>query len=185
MKNISAFTSFILLIALSPAILFIAILIYLDDGFPLIFKQKRVGINNRIFWIYKFRTMKLGTPNVATDLLNSGNEVYTKSGPVLRKFSLDELPQLVNIFKGDISFIGPRPALYNQYNLIELRTEKKIHMLMPGLTGWAQVNGRDNLSVKEKVELDNYYLKNKSIMLDFKILGLTILKVLKAEHVTI
>lgn len=185
MKNISAFTSFILLIALSPAILLIAILIYLDDGFPLIFKQKRVGINNRIFWIYKFRTMKLGTPNVATDLLNSGNEVYTKSGPVLRKFSLDELPQLVNIFKGDILFIGPRPALYNQHELIELRTEKKIHMLMPGLTGWAQVNGRDNLSVKEKVELDNYYLKNKSIMLDFKILGLTILKVLKAEHVTI
>ena len=155
----------------------------LDDGLPIFFKQKRVGLNNVHFWIYKFRTMKKDAPDIATHLVKDGTSLYTSIGPFLRKFSLDELPQLMNILKGDMTFIGPRPALYNQDDLIDLRSKAGVHHLKPGVTGWAQVNGRDELSIPDKVKMDEYYLKNKSLWLDIKILFLTLLKVFKAEGV--
>ena len=162
----------------------IAIGIILNSGFPILFKQKRVGQNNAYFWIYKFRTMKRNTPNIATHLLEDSASFYTSIGLLLRKFSLDELPQLFNILKGDMIFIGPRPALYNQDDLIKLRTQVGVHLLMPGLTGWAQVNGRDELSIKKKVKMDEYYFKNKSLLLDIKILFMTVFKVFKMDGVS-
>ena len=163
--------------------LIVAIAIIIDDGLPMFFKQKRVGLNNVHFWIYKFRTMKKDAPDIATHLVKDGTSLYTSIGPFLRKFSLDELPQLMNILKGDMTFIGPRPALYNQDDLIDLRSKAGVHHLKPGVTGWAQVNGRDELSIPDKVKMDEYYLKNKSLWLDIKILFLTLLKVFKAEGV--
>ena len=129
--------------------------------------------------------MKKDTPDLATHLLDNKQNVYTKIGPYLRRYSLDEIPQLLNIVKGDICFIGPRPALYNQKDLIKLRQEKGIHSFLPGVTGWAQINGRDKVSIQEKVRLDNYYVKNKSFLLDIKIIFLTIKKVLVADGVLI
>jgi O-antigen biosynthesis protein WbqP len=176
--------SLILIIYLSPILALVAIAIIIDDGFPILFKQKRVGLNNTHFWIYKFRTMKKDSPDIATHLVNDSHSLYTKIGPFLRKFSIDELPQLFNIIKGDMIFIGPRPALYNQDDLNELRTQAGIHTLMPGVTGWAQVNGRDELSIPDKVKMDEYYLKNKSLWLDIKILCMTVIKVFKTEGVS-
>ena len=176
--------SLILLICLSPILLIVAIAIIIDDGLPIFFKQKRVGQNNVHFWIYKFRTMKKDGPDIATHLVKDGDFLYTSNGPFLRKFSFDELPQLINILKGDMTFIGPRPALYNQDDLIALRTQAGVHSLMPGVTGWAQVNGRDELSIPDKVKMDEYYLKNKSLWLDIKILFKTVIKVLKSEGVS-
>ena len=173
--------SLFLLIFLSPILLLIAIAIILNNGFPILFKQKRVGQNNTYFWIYKFRTMKGNTPDIATHLLKDSASFYTSIGLLLRKFSFDELPQLFNILKGDMIFIGPRPALYNQDDLIELRTQTGVHLLMPGLTGWAQVNGRDELSIQKKVKMDEFYLKNKSLWLDIKILFMTVFKVFKMD----
>tara|TARA_B100001121_G_C18656161_1_gene606537 strand:+ start:206 stop:766 length:561 start_codon:yes stop_codon:yes gene_type:complete len=185
MKNIvSKIFSLFLLIILSPILILVAIAIVLNNGFPILFKQKRVGKNNAHFWIYKFRTMKRDTPDIATHLLEDSASFYTSIGLFLRKFSLDELPQLFNIVKGDMIFIGPRPALYNQDDLIELRTHAGVHLLMPGLTGWAQVNGRDELSIKKKVEMDEFYLKNKSLWLDMKILFTTVFRVLKMDGVS-
>jgi len=181
----SRLLSLILIILISPILALVSLVVIFDDGFPVFFKQKRVGKNNRHFWIYKFRTMKKETPNIASHLLQDSKSHYTKSGPLFRKYSLDELPQLLNILKGDITFIGPRPALYNQDDLVQLRTEKEIHLLTPGVTGWAQVNGRDELSIQDKVNMDEYYLQNQTILLDLKILWLTILKVIKAEGVSI
>ncbi|MBL7014240.1 MAG: sugar transferase [Candidatus Marinimicrobia bacterium] len=175
--------SLILLICISPILALVAIVIIIDDGFPIFFKQKRIGLNNNLFWIYKFRTMKKDTPDIPTHLVEDPSSLFTKSGPFLRKFSLDELPQLFNILKGQMTFIGPRPALYNQEDLKDLRTECGVHTLTPGVTGWAQVNGRDELSIPNKVKMDVYYLKNKSVWLDIKILFLTLLKVLKADGV--
>ena len=140
-----------------------------------------MGQNNAHFWIYKFRTMKKNAPDIATHLVKDGNSLYTFTGPFLRKFSFDELPQLINILKGDMVFIGPRPALYNQDDLIELRTQVGVHRLVPGVTGWAQVNGRDELSIPDKVKMDEYYLKNKSLWLDIKILFMTVFKVFKMD----
>ena len=148
------------------------------------FKQKRVGLNNVHFWIYKFRTMKKDAPDIATHLVKDSTPLYTSIGPFLRMFSFDELPQLINILKGDMIFIGPRPALYNQDDLIELRTQTGVHTLMPGVSGWAQVNGRDELSIPEKVKMDEYYLKNKSLLLNIKILFMTVFKVFKTEGVS-
>ena len=176
--------SIILLIFLSPILLILTFIILIDDGFPIFFRQKRVGKNNTYFWIYKFRTMKKDAPNIATHLIADKTSLYTNIGPFLRKFSLDELPQLINIMKGDMIFIGPRPALYNQDDLVSLRTKAGIHLLMPGVTGWAQVNGRDELSISEKVKMDEYYLKNKSLLLNTKILIMTVLKVIKTEGVS-
>jgi len=179
----SKISSLILLICLSPVLLIGAIAIIVDDGFPILFKQKRVGLHNKLFWIYKFRTMKKDTPDIPTHLVNDGASLYTFLGPFFRKYSMDELPQLINILKGDMTFIGPRPALYNQEDLIDLRSKAGVHHLKPGVTGWAQVNGRDELSIPDKVKMDEYYLKNKSLWLDIKILFLTLLKVFKAEGV--
>jgi len=176
--------SLIILIYLSPILLIFAIAIMIDDGFPILFRQKRVGQNNAHFWIYKFRTMKKDAPDIATHLVKDGTSLYTSIGPFLRKFSFDELPQLINILKGDMIFIGPRPALYNQDDLIALRTQAGVHSLMPGVTGWAQVNGRDELSIPDKVKMDEYYLKNKSLWLDVKILFMTVFKVFKMEGVS-
>ena len=176
--------SLILLFCLSPILLIIAFVIIVNDGFPILFRQKRVGHNNAHFWIYKFRTMKKDAPDIATHLLKDGKSLYTSIGPFLRKFSFDELPQLINILKGDMKFIGPRPALYNQNDLIGLRTQVGIHRLVPGVTGWAQVNGRDKLSIQDKVKMDEFYFKNQSLSLDMKILYMTIFKVFKTEGVS-
>jgi len=172
------------LILLAPLLILIGLIIVLEDGFPIIFRQKRIGLNNTHFSIFKFRTMKKNTPDIPTHLMVN-NRPYTRMGPYIRKYSLDELPQLLNIVRGEIKFIGPRPALYNQKDLIKMRTEKNIHTLLPGITGWAQVNGRDEISLNQKVELDYYYLKNMSFRLNIFILWLTIMKVIKAEGVSI
>jgi len=179
------FFSLILLLLIAPVLFFIIIIIFIDDGLPVFFKQKRVGKHNKNFWIYKFRTMKKETPNLPTHQLTDTSSYYTKHGRILRKLSLDELPQLINILKSEMVFIGPRPALHTQYDLIDLRTEKNIHKLYPGVTGWAQVNGRDNLSINQKVKMDLYYKINKSFFLNCKIVYLTFLKVFKSEDVSI
>jgi O-antigen biosynthesis protein WbqP len=143
-----------------------------------------VGINNTIFRMPKFRTMRLETPEMATHLMEDPDRYLTPVGPFLRKLSLDELPQLWSILNGDMGLIGPRPALHNQDDLIELRTKKGIHKLVPGVTGWAQVNGRDELPIPVKVEYDEFYMKNRSIMLDLKIVWMTLVNVLRKRGVT-
>ena len=173
----------IALIILSPIFLIIAILIKLESKGPVFFKQERIGKNNNNFMIYKFRSMRPDTPDVATHLLDDPDIFITKVGKFLRKTSLDELPQFINIIKGEMLFVGPRPALYNQYDLRDLRTEKDVHVLLPGVTGWAQINGRDELEIPDKVEFDRQYLEYRSIFFDIKILILTVLKVFKSEGV--
>jgi O-antigen biosynthesis protein WbqP len=166
--------SLILIILLSPIFLIIAIIIKVTSKGPVIFKQRRIGCCKIEFMIYKFRTMYLETPkDVPTHLLEKPDAYITPIGKFLRKTSLDELPQLFNIIKGQMSFIGPRPALYNQYDLIELRDEFGVNKFRPGLTGWAQVNGRDELPIPLKVEYDKFYVENYSIWLDIKIIFLT------------
>jgi len=167
----------ILAIVISPFLFMVSVIIYFDGGRPIIFKQKRVGVRNELFKVYKFRTMKNGIPDIPTHLVESPDSLYTKIGPLLRKLSIDELPQLINIIRGEMVFVGPRPALYNQNDLIELRTQVGIDRLMPGVTGWAQINGRDELSISEKVQYDEYYLINHSLFFDLKIVALTILRV--------
>ena len=176
--------SLIIVILLLPVFFITSVLICLEDGLPIFFIQKRVGKDNKLFHIFKFRTMSKDTPDIPTHMLKKVNVSYTQLGPILRKLSIDEIPQLFNIILGDMKFIGPRPALYNQEDLIQLRKEKDIHSLYPGITGWAQVNGRDNISISKKVELDLYYKNNKSAYLDVKILLLTFLKVLRSEDVS-
>lgn len=183
MRFLDVLISLMFLIILLPVFLIIGIMIKLTSKGPVFFVQDRIGKNNEIFKFYKFRTMKVGTPNVATDKLTDAKSYLTTIGKILRKTSLDELPQLINILKGDMAFVGPRPALYNQYNLKELRTKAGVHVLLPGITGWAQINGRDHNDDAQKTELDKYYLENKSFVLDIKILFLTVFKVLKAEGV--
>lgn len=177
------FISLIFFILFSPIFLIVAIFIKLNSKGPVFFIQDRIGKNNEIFKLYKFRTMKVGTPNVATDKLTDAKSYLTAVGKILRKTSLDELPQLINILKGDMTFVGPRPALYNQYNLKDLRTNAGVHVLLPGITGWAQINGRDHNDDAQKTQLDKYYLENKSLGLDIKILFLTVFKVLRADGV--
>lgn len=166
-----------------PLFLIISLIIKLSSPGPIFFKQKRIGKDNEEFYILKFRTMRIDTPNVATHLLENPDKYITKIGKVLRKTSLDELPQLINIIRGEMSVVGPRPALYNQLDLKEMRTKKGIHKLVPGLTGWAQINGRDEIPLKEKVELDKYYLDNSNFIFDMKIIFMTIFSVLKSEGV--
>ena len=182
---ISRLISFLILIIFSPFLTFIALVIIIEDGSPFLFKQKRIGINNSQFWVYKFRTMKKDTPDIPTHMLNKDDNLFTSIGPILRKLSIDELPQLINIMKGEMIFIGPRPALYNQHDLIEERNKVGVNELIPGITGWAQINGRDELSIKEKVSMDKYYLENQSKILDIKILIRTISKVFKSEGVSV
>src|SRR5210317_372279 len=175
--------SYSLLFFLSIPILLIALMIKITSKGPALYTSDRVGIHNSIFRMYKFRTMKIDTPQVATHLMKNPEQYLTPIGKFLRKTSLDELPQLFNIFKGDMSFVGPRPALFNQDDLVALRTKKQIDSLVPGLTGWAQINGRDELPIPVKVEFDEYYYKNKSFFLDCKILFLTFVKVIRHEGV--
>jgi len=175
--------SFVLLVILSIPLLMIAIIVKLTSRGPVLYWSDRIGINNKIFKMPKFRTMKINTPVVATHLLDDPGRYLTTVGSFIRKTSLDELPQLWSVFIGDMSFVGPRPALYNQDDLIELRTIKGIHRLIPGITGWAQINGRDDVPIPQKVELDEYYLKNFSFVLDIKILVNTLSKVLKKDGV--
>ena len=177
------FIALVSLIILSPLFLIVSILIKLESKGPIFFKQERIGKDNINFMIYKFRSMRTDTPDVATHLLNDPEIFITKVGKFLRKTSLDELPQLINIIKGEMLFVGPRPALYNQYDLKDLRTEKGVHVLYPGVSGWAQVNGRDELEIEEKVEFDRQYLERRSIFMDIKIVLMTIFKVFKSEGV--
>lgn len=176
--------SAMLAIVLILPILIIATAVILTSRGPVFYISDRVGRGNAIFRMFKFRTMKTDTPAVATHLLEKPDEYLTSIGDLLRKTSLDELPQLFNILKGDMSFVGPRPALFNQDDLIRLRTEKGIHELVPGLTGWAQINGRDELPIPVKVEYDEYYKNNMSFLLDLEILSATVIKVIRKEGVT-
>ena len=169
---------------LSIPILVVGLLVELTSKGPALYWSDRIGINNDIFRMPKFRTMRVDTPAVATHLMKNPDAYLTSVGSFLRKFSLDELPQLYSILKGDISIVGPRPALFNQDDLVGLRTGKGIHRLIPGITGWAQVNGRDELPIPVKVEFDEYYLKNRSLTLDFKILWMTFVKVVRREGIT-
>ncbi|OPX47421.1 sugar transferase [Clostridium thermobutyricum] len=166
-----------------PLFLIISLIIKLSSPGPIFFKQRRIGKDNEEFYILKFRTMRIDTPNVATHLLENPDKYITKIGKVLRKTSLDELPQLINIIRGEMSVVGPRPALYNQLDLKEMRTKKGIHKLVPGLTGWAQINGRDEIPLNEKVELDKYYLDNRSFGFDIEIIFKTIISVAKSDGV--
>ena len=168
----------------SPMIVLIAIMVLLTSPGPAIYWSDRVGQRNRIFKMPKFRTMRVDTPAVATHLLADPDKVLTPIGSFLRKSSLDELPQLWSILKGDMSFVGPRPALFNQYDLIELRTECGVDALIPGLTGWAQVNGRDALSIPDKVQFDLEYLQKRSFAMDIKILYMTFVKVMRRAEVS-
>ena len=171
------------IIVLSPIILIVALAVKLTSPGPMLFKQRRIGKNNNEFQIYKFRTMRIDTPNVPTHLLENPEQWITPVGKFLRKTSLDELPQLFNILKGEMSIVGPRPALYNQIDLKEMRTEAGVHKLVPGLTGWAQINGRDEIPLSLKVKLDKEYLEKKNFFFDIKIIFMTVLSVLKREGV--
>ena len=174
----------IALVFLAIPMLIVAIIVKLTSPGPVMFWSDRVGQYNRIFRMPKFRTMQVNTPNVATHLLVGAGSYLTPVGGFLRKSSLDELPQLWSVFVGDMSFVGPRPALYNQDDLIAMRTERGVEVLVPGITGWAQVNGRDELDLTEKVNLDAQYLKKQSMGFDFYILLLTVLKVFRREGVS-
>ena len=176
-------TSVAVLLLLLPFII-VSVLIKLTSKGPVLYWSDRVGKNNSIFKMPKFRSMKIDTPVVATHLLADPKSVLTPVGDFLRKSSLDELPQLWCILKGDMSFVGPRPALFNQDDLITLRTEKGVHELMPGLTGWAQINGRDELPIHKKVDLDVEYLLHQSTWIDIKIIWLTFIKVLKKDGIS-
>ena len=171
-------------ICLLLPVMLVAILVRLTSKGPILYWSDRVGRNNTIFKMPKFRSMQIGTPAVATHLLNNPDAYLTPMGSFLRKSSLDELPQLLSIIKGDMSFVGPRPALFNQHDLIELRTCSGVHKLLPGLTGWAQVNGRDELPIPAKVKLDVDYLQRQSLWFDIHILWLTFIKVLRRDGVS-
>ena len=173
-----------LLIVLSVPMLIVALLVKLTSRGPALYWSDRVGKNNVTFKMPKFRTMRIDAPVVATHLLSHPDAYVTPIGHFLRRSSLDELPQLLSILKGDMSFVGPRPALFNQDDLVKLRTEKGIHILTPGLTGWAQINGRDELPIPVKVEFDEHYLRHRSFLFDLRILFMTFVKVVRREGVT-
>jgi O-antigen biosynthesis protein WbqP len=183
-RIIDLFLATFLIILLILPIILIALLVRLTSKGSALYWSNRIGQNNTIFQMPKFRSMFIGAPTVATHLLENPKSVLTPIGSFLRKSSLDELPQLWSIFIGDMSFVGPRPALFNQDDLIALRTEHGVHQLIPGLTGWAQVNGRDELPISEKVKFDVEYLQRQSIFFDFYILWLTFIKVLRRDGVT-
>lgn len=176
--------SFIGLIILSPVFIFLMILIKLDSKGPILFKQKRIGRHKKHFNIYKFRTMRIDTPkDTPTHMLENPEQWITKMGKFLRKTSLDELPQIINILKGDMSIVGPRPALWNQDDLVAERDKHDVHKLYPGLTGYAQINGRDELPIPEKAALDRYYTDHIGLWIDTKIFFGTIFKIFKSEGV--
>lgn len=176
--------AFIALILLSPLFLVLALWIKMDSKGPVFFKQKRIGINRSFFQIYKFRTMLSETPSdMPTHLLDNPDAFITKSGRFLRKTSLDELPQLINILKGEMAFIGPRPALWNQNDLADERDKYNANDVLPGLTGWAKINGRDELPIKDKAQLDGEYIQNMSFWLDVKCFFGTFISILKSDGV--
>ncbi|CDR30485.1 Putative colanic biosynthesis UDP-glucose lipid carrier transferase [Acholeplasma oculi] len=176
--------SFIGLIVLSPIFILVIILIKLDSKGPILFKQKRVGKNKKHFYIYKFRTMRIDTPkDTPTHLLENPEQWITKMGKFMRRTSIDELPQIINILKGDMSIIGPRPALWNQFDLIDERDKYGANDVYPGLTGYAQIHGRDELSIAQKAKLDGYYVKHMSLWLDIKIFFGTFFSIFKSEGV--
>ena len=172
-----------LLPTLSIPMTVIAVAVRLTSKGSILYWSDRVGRDNRIFRMPKFRTMNLGTPEVATHLLSHPEAHLTFIGSFLRRTSLDELPQIYSVLKGDLSFVGPRPALHNQNDLVALRTEHGVHHLTPGLTGWAQVNGRDDLPISQKVEYDREYVRKKAFLFDLKILCLTLLRVIRGDGV--
>ena len=169
---------------LALPIIMLTLAVRLTSPGPALYWSDRIGRHNRLFKMPKFRSMRIDTPAVATHLLSNPEQWLTPIGSFFRRSSLDELPQLWSIFKGDMSFVGPRPALFNQYDLMALRTEKGVHTLVPGLTGWAQVNGRDQIPIPLKVELDVEYLAKQSLVFDVKILWMTALKVVTKDGVT-
>lgn len=172
------------LICLSPLFLLCAVLVKLTSKGPVLYVSDRIGANNTHFNMLKFRTMRINTPQVATHLMTDPQAFLTPIGDFLRKSSLDELPQLINVVKGEMSIVGPRPALFNQDDQIALRTESGAHALVPGITGWAQVNGRDDIPIARKVELDTWYLKNRSFSLDMRIIFLTVWNVIRRKNVS-
>lgn len=174
----------ILLVFMLVPMALIAVAVRLTSKGPALYWSDRVGVNNEIFQMPKFRSMRTDAPQVATHLLRDPDEYLSPIGAFLRRSSLDELPQLFSIISGDLSFVGPRPALFNQDDLIELRTERGVHRLTPGLTGWAQINGRDDLPIPTKVDYDHDYLRNHSLWLDLKILFLTLVRVVSADGVS-
>ena len=176
--------SLLTLVILSPVFLLCALAVKLTSKGPVFYLSDRIGANNSHFDMLKFRTMRIDTPQVATHLLNDPKAFLTSIGDFLRKSSLDELPQLINVIKGDMSIVGPRPALFNQDDQISLRTESGAHVLVPGITGWAQINGRDDIPIARKVELDTWYLHNRSFRLDLKIIFLTVLNVVRRKDVS-
>lgn len=183
-RTLDIVLSFLGMIVLSPFFLLLVLAIKLDSKGPVLFKQKRVGLHKKHFYILKFRTMRMDTPkDTPTHLLENPEQWITKVGKFLRKTSLDELPQIWNIFVGDMSIIGPRPALWNQYNLIEERDRYGANDVLPGLTGWAQIHGRDELPIAKKAELDGYYVQHLSFGLDVRCFFGTIKSVAKSEGV--
>ena len=181
---VSRIIALVSLLLLLPFFLLVALFIIIEDGSPIFFKQKRVGKDFTFFEIYKFRSMKNNTPNVATHLLENPKQYLLKCGGIIRKLSIDELPNLINILKGEMVFVGPRPALYNQEDLMNLRVRFNVDKLKPGITGWAQINGRDEISIEQKVALEVDYLHRKSIWLDFKIIILTFTSILKIKGIS-
>lgn len=184
MKRVLDFIiSLFALIILSPLFLIVSVCILISDGSPVFFRQKRVGKNNELFEIYKFRTMKRGTENVASNDLSDANVKITKFGKILRATSIDELPQLLNILNGTMSLIGPRPLIPEETKIRELRQKYNVYSVRPGITGWAQVNGRDNVSSEKKALLDKEYVEKQSLLFDIKIFFMTIHQVLCRKDV--
>ncbi|MFQ6405257.1 sugar transferase [Methylophilus sp. 'Pure River'] len=172
---------------LSPLMLLTYLLVKFTSKGPALYWSRRVGRYNKTFLMPKFRSMRIGTPQIATHLMNqqaNPDSFLTPVGSLIRKTSLDELPQLWSVLKGDMSIVGPRPALFNQDDLVSLRTEHGVHTLKPGITGWAQINGRDEIPIPQKVALDLYYLQHQSLLLDIKIVMLTAIKVLRRDNIT-
>jgi O-antigen biosynthesis protein WbqP len=180
---ISRLIALIVFLLLSPIFILVSLVIFLEDGSPIFFKQKRVGLNYTFFNIYKFRSMKKNTPNIATHLLTNPEHYLLKIGRILRKLSLDELPNLINIIKGEMVFVGPRPALYNQDDLMTLRVATGVDKLRPGITGWAQINGRDDISIEKKVQLEQEYMYKRSTLFNIEILIKTVTNVIFSKGV--
>ena len=182
-RTMDIVSSLVGLILLSPLFLLVAILIKLDSKGPIIFKQIRIGKNSKPFYIYKFRSMKIDAPNLSTEEFINASDFTTKVGKFIRKTSIDELPQLVNILKGDMSIVGPRPVIEREVRLLEIRKDCNVDSILPGITGLAQINGRDNIDDYEKVKYDFEYLSKRNLVLDIKIIINTVLKVAKSEGI--
>ena len=182
-RAVDVIASLLAIIILFPLLIIVSIMIKLESKGPVIFKQVRAGLDSKPFYIYKFRSMKVETPNMATNEFTNSADYITKIGKIIRKTSIDEIPQLFNILKGDMSIVGPRPVILKEVDLIELRKDYNIDKILPGITGWAQINGRDNIGNEEKVRYDYEYLVNRSIEMDLHIIAKTALKVIKRSDI--